>query len=308
MTLLQLQYVVALDKYRHFRLAAEACHVTQPSLSTQVQKLEEELGVILFDRNARPVVPTELGRQVIEHARLVLGEVARLEALVQEATGEMAGELRVGILSTIAPYLLPIVIAAFSRRYPNVTLIFEELLGDQIVDYIKRDLLDAGLMAVSPATSDIIEVPLFVEPLVGYVARGYRLFERETIRPEDLDPDEVWMMSKGHCFRDQVLELFGEAASEMRGRRGVKFESGNLETLQRLVDRGHGMTLLPWLAVTGEGSHAPESVRRFEPPAPSRTIRIVYSKILLKKHLVRALTQEILRAVEPYLPPGSLLG
>src|SRR5690606_35574112 len=144
----------------------------------------------------------ELGRQVIEHARLVLGEVARLEALVQEATGEMAGELRVGILSTIAPYLLPIVIAAFSRRYPNVTLIFEELLGDQIVDYIKRDLLDAGLMAVSPATSDIIEVPLFVEPLVGYVARGYRLFERETIRPEDLDPDEVWMMSKGHCFRD----------------------------------------------------------------------------------------------------------
>ena len=224
MTLLQLQYVVALDKYRHFRLAAEACHVTQPSLSTQVQKLEEELGVILFDRNARPVVPTELGRQVIEYARLVLGEVARLEALVQEATGEMAGELRVGILSTIAPYLLPIVIAAFSRRYPNVTLIFEELLGDQIVDYIKRDLLDAGLMAVSPATSDIIEVPLFVEPLVGYVARGYRLFERETIRPEDLDPDEVWMSSKGHCFRDQVLVLFGVEASEMSGRSGVMFE------------------------------------------------------------------------------------
>lgn len=307
MTLFQLQYIVALDKYRHFRLAAESCHVTQPSLSTQVQKLEEELGVILFDRNARPVAPTELGRQVIAHARLVLGEVARLEALVQEATGEMAGELRVGILSTIAPYLLPIVIAAFSRRYPNVTLVFEELIGDQIVDYIKRDLLDAGLLAVPAATSDIVEVPLFVEPLVGYVARGHRLFERETIRPADLHPDELWLMSKGHCFRDQVLDLFAEDETASSLRRGVKFESGNLETLQRLVDRGHGMTLLPWLAVTGEGSHAPESVRPFAPPPPTRTVRIVYSKILLKKHLVRGLTQEILRAVEPYLPAGSLL-
>jgi LysR family hydrogen peroxide-inducible transcriptional activator len=203
--------------------------------------------------------------------------------------------------------LLPIVIAAFSRRYPNVTLVFEELLGDQIVEYIRRDLLDAGLLAVAVPANDIVEVPLFVEPLVGYVARGHRLFDRETIRAAELHPDELWLMSKGHCFRDQVLALFGEEASEGRLRRGIKFESGNLETLQRLVDRGHGMTLLPWLAVTGEGSHAPESVRPFEEPAPIRTVRIVYSKILLKKHLVRGLTQEILRAVEPYLPAGSLL-
>ena len=307
MTLFQLQYIVALDKYRHFRRAAEACHVTQPSLSTQVQKLEEELGVILFDRNARPVAPTELGRQIVAHARLVLGEVARLEAVVQEATGEMAGELRVGILSTIAPYLLPIVIAAFSRRYPHVTLVFEELAGDQIVEHIKRDLLDAGLLAAPVASNDLVEVPLFVEPLVGYVARGHRLFEQPTLRPADLHPDEVWLMNEGHCFRDQVLTLFEGDASAGRLRRGIKFESGNLETLQRLVDRGHGMTLLPWLAVTGEGSHAPESVRPFEEPAPARTVRMVYSKILLKKHLVRGLTQEILRAVEPYLPAGSLL-
>jgi LysR family hydrogen peroxide-inducible transcriptional activator len=306
MTLLQLEYLVALDKYRHFRLAAEACHVTQPSLSTQIQNLEEELGVILFDRSERPVAPTELGRQIIAHARLVLGEVARLQALVQEATGEMSGELRVGILSTIAPYLLPIVIAAFSQRYPNVTLTFEELLGDQIVDFIRRDLLDAGLLAVPVTASDIVETPLFREPLVGYVARGHRLYEKKTIRPSDLRADDIWLMSKGHCFRDQVLALFEEDDSMEHLRRRVKFESGNLETLQRLVDRGHGMTLLPWLAVTGKGSHAPESVRLFDAPAPSRTVRIVYSKILLKKHLVKALTREIRKAVEPYLPDGSL--
>ena len=307
MTLFQLEYIVALDKYRHFRLAAESCHVTQPSLSTQVQKLEEELGVILFDRSARPVAPTELGRQIIAHARLVLGEVARLQALVQEATGEMAGELRVGILSTVAPYLLPIVIAAFSRRYPNVLLVFQELLADEIIDAIKRDLLDAGLVATPAATSELVDVPLFAEPLVGYVARGHRLFGQKTIRVADLSAEDLWLMSKGHCFREQVLSLLEVPEAEARSRGGVKFESGNLETLQRLVDRGHGMTLLPWLAVTGEGSHAPESVRPFEEPAPSRTLHVVYARILPKKHLVRALMREILRATAPYLPAGSQL-
>ena len=307
MTLLQLEYIVALDKHRHFRLAAESCHVTQPSLSTQVQKLEEELGVILFDRNVRPVAPTELGRQIISHARLVLGEAARLQALVQEATGEMAGELRVGILSTIAPYLLPIVIAAFSRRYPNVTLIFEELLTDQIVDHIQRDLLDAGLVSTHARVPDIIDVPLFVEPLVGYVSRGHPLFERQQISTADLQRSDLWLMSKGHCFRDQVLALLHDRSPDAHPPGGIRFESGNLETLQRLVDRGHGMTLLPWLAVSGEGSHAPESVRPFADPAPSRTLHLLYARILPRKHFVRALVEEILSAAAPYLPDGSLL-
>ncbi len=308
MTLLQLQYIVALDKHRHFRLAAESCHVTQPSLSAQVQKLEEELGVILFDRNARPIEPTVLGRQIIAHARLVLGEVARLQALVQEATGEMAGELRVGILSTIAPYLLPIVIAAFSRRYPDVTLIFEELLTDDITDRVQRDLLDAGLLAAETSATGLVEIPLFEEPFVGYVSRDHRLFNRSTITPADLDPDDLWLMSKGHSFRDQVLELLGDQQPDPRQSGGIKFESGNLETLQRLVDRGHGMTLLPWLAVTGEGSHAPDRVRPFEPPAPSRTLRMVYARTLPKRHLVRALVEEILEAASPFLPSESEIG
>lgn len=302
MTLLQLQYIVALDKHRHFRLAAESCHVTQPSLSAQVQKLEEELGVILFDRNARPIEPTELGRQIITHARRVLGEVGRLQALVQEATGEMAGELRVGILSTIAPYLLPIVIAGFSRRYPDVTLVFQELLTEQIEDHVQRDLLDAGLISTSVKSTDLVETRLFVEPLVGYVSRGHRLFDQPRITRSDLRKDDLWLMSKGHCFRDHVLELLGPQEHDPEPAGGIRFESGNLETLQRLVDRGHGMTLLPWLAVTGEGSHAPESVREFEPPVPTRTVRLIHARTFPKKHLTRALAEEILAATAPFLP------
>ncbi len=299
MTILQLEYLVALDTYRHFGRAADACHVSQPSLSAQIQKLEERLGVILFDRSARPIVPTALGEQVIAHARIVLAEAARLEAVVQEATGEMSGELRIGILGTIAPYLLPIIVQEYARRFPNVELTFDELRFDEIIERIRRDILDAGIVATSYEAPDIIEKPLYEEPLVGYVAVGHRLYHQERILPDELDPSDLWLMSPGHCFREQVLQLL---PPHERQRGGASFESGNLETLQRLVDRGKGMTLLPWLAVTGEGSHSPQSVRLFDDPVPVRTIRMVYSRISLKKHLIRGLRQTVVTAVEPYLP------
>ncbi len=307
MTLLQITYILALDRHCHFRLAAEACHVTQPSLSTQIQKLEEELGVILFDRTARPVAPTKIGKQVISQARTVMTEVKRLHQITQEATGEMAGELRVGILSTISPYLLPLVIAPFSRRYPNVSLIFEELLAEQIIERIRRDLLDAGLIAGPASPSGIIEEPLFEEPFVGYVAPGHRLYKRKTIQAADLHLDDLWLMSEGHCFREQTLQLLQGEAPASADQKAVQFESGNLETLQRLVDRGFGMTLLPWLAVQGEGSHAPESVRAFTEPVPARTIRLVYEEILVKKHLVKAFATAIRKAVAPVLPERFIM-
>ncbi len=299
MTLLQLEYLVALDTYRHFGRAADVCHVSQPSLSEQIQKLEERLGVILFDRSVRPIVPTALGEQVIAHARIVLAEAARLEAVVQEATGEMSGGLRIGILGTIAPYLLPIIIQEYGRRFPNVELTFDELRFDEIIERLRRDLLDAGIVATSYEAPDIIEKPLYEEPLVGYVAVGHRLYQKERIRPDDLDPSDLWLMSPGHCFRERVLQLL---PPNERQSGGASFESGNLETLQRLVDRGKGMTLLPWLAVTGEGSHSPQSVRPFDDPKPVRTIRMVHSRISLKKHLIRGLRQTVVAAVEPYLP------
>lgn len=302
MTLLQLTYLVALDRHRHFEKAAEACHVTQPSMSMQLRKLEEELGLMLFDRTVRPITPTETGEQVIAQARAVIADVERLERLTQEVTGEMAGELRVGILSTISPYLLPLVIALFSKRYPNVSLAFEEYPANRIVDHVKRDLLDVGLIATPVEQRGVLEEPLFEEPLVGYVSPGHRLYDESTIRAADLHLDDLWVMSEGHCFRDQTLELLRGETPAQAGSKAVQFESGNLETLQRLVDRGYGMTLLPWLAVQGEGSHAPESVRPFEDPAPTRTVRLVCTEILAKKHLVKALASVARTAVVPDLP------
>lgn len=302
MTLLQLTYLVALDRHRHFQKAAEACHVTQPSMSMQLRKLEEELGLMLFDRTVRPITPTEVGEQIISQARAVIADVERLERITQEVTGEMAGELRVGILSTISPYLLPLVIALFSKRYPNVSLVFEEYLADRIVDHVKRDLLDVGLIATPVSLRGVIEEPLFEEPLVGYVSPDHRLYSQSTIELTDLHLDDLWLMSEGHCFREQTLQLLQGEAPASHGSKAIQFESGNLETLQRLVDRGYGMTLLPWLAVQGEGSHAPESVRPFQEPAPTRTVRLVYTEILAKKHLVKALASIVRTAVVPDLP------
>ena len=306
MTLPQLAYAVALDRLGHFGRAAEACHVTQPALSAQIQKLEAELGVVLFDRTAHPIQPTEIGRQVVAQARLVLAEAERLGDLVSAATGELAGELRVGILSTLAPYLIPLVIAPFGRRYPHVALVFEELVAEAIVDGVRRDLLDAGLVATSPPARGVEEVPLFGEPLVGYVAPGHRLYGQAEIGVEDLSVDDVWLMREGHCFRNQAVALLEQGAGRPDAK-AVQFESGNLETLQRMVDRGYGMTLLPWLAVQGEGSHAPESVRPFRAPAPSRTVRLVYATTLVRRQLVRAFAAEVARAVAPALPVGAVL-
>lgn len=307
MTLLQLTYILALDRHRHFRKAAEACHVTQPSLSMQLQKLEEELGIMLFDRNVRPITPTKVGKQVVSQARAVIAEVERLHQITQEATGEMAGELRVGILSTISPYLLPLVIALFSSRYPNVSLVFEEFPADQIIEHIKRDLLDAGLIATAASSRGIIEDSLFEEPFVGYVSPGHRLYARDTIQVTDLHLEDLWLMSEGHAFRDQTLQLLQGDAPERAAPKSVQFESGNLETLQRLVDRGYGMTLLPWLAVQGEGSHAPESVRPFKDPVPTRTVRLVYAEILVKRHLVEAFSSAVRTAVVSDLPERFII-
>lgn len=280
--------------------------MTQPALSASIQTLEAELGVVLFDRSTHPIAPTKVGRAVVAQARHVLAEAERLEDMVSEATGELAGELRVGILSTLAPYLIPLVIGPFARRYPGVELVFEERVTESIADHIRRDLLDVGLVATPPPSRGIEEVLLFKEPLVGYVAPGHRLYRQPVLDVKDLSVDDVWVMREGHCFRDQALALLARGAGKPDAK-AAQFESDNLETLQRIVDRGFGMTLLPWLAVQGQGSHAPASVRPFRVPAPTRTVRLIFATTLVRRQLVRAFAAEVARALKGDLPLGAML-
>ena len=299
MTLTQLRYAVAVDAHRHFGQAAAACHVSQPTLSAQLQKLEEELGVHLFDRARKPVRPTDLGRQLLEQARVVLRETDRLQDLVAEASGAVAGELRLGVIPTLAPYLLPLVAGPFATRYPAVTVTVRELRTEQVVRELALDRLDAGLIATAEPGAGLASEPLFTESFVAYVGSSHRLASAEAVRPDELNADDLWLLREGHCFRDQVLAVCG--AGPPSTHRPLRFESGNLETLRMLVDAWGGMTLLPALALRHLGPAERSCVRPFRAPAPQRTVRLVRRHAYLKRTLIDAYRQTVQAVVQPLL-------
>jgi LysR family transcriptional regulator, hydrogen peroxide-inducible genes activator len=295
--LTQLEYVVALDEHRHFSRAARSCGVTQPTLSTQLAKLEHELGVEIFDRDRQPVEPTDLGRRIVDQARQVLREAGRFEEVILEARGVVAGDLRVGILPTLAPYLLPRFVSDLAQRHPGISLEVEELVTEQILQGLDADRLDLGVIATSDEKRGWIEQELFEEPFVGYMAPGHPLLERDRLRREDLQIDDLWLLQEGHCFRDQILELCEDLRSEGAGRRSVTFRSGNLETLKQMVNASGGMTLLPSLAVQSLKGTERDRVRPFVEPSPARIVRLVRRKTYLKRGLIEAFTAVLLQAL-----------
>ena len=297
-TLTQLAYAVALDTHRHFERAAAACHVTQPTLSVQLRKLETALGATLFDRSRTPLIPTDIGAVLVEQARVVLRETARLEELRDEARGSVAGELHVAVIPTLAPYLLPQVLGLLADRYPALELVVEERVTESVLASLRDDTVDVGLVATAVRGTDIVGRTLFHEPFIGYVSRTHRLAGKKRLSVHDLALDDLWLLSEGHCLRTHVVSL----CSQRRGRgaalaarsatactRLARFESGNLETLRSLVERGSGMTLLPALAAAAlTTAEQRRLLIPFAEPVPSRTIRVVRRRRHVRQHLVRA--------------------
>ena len=304
-TLTQLAYVVAVETHGHFGRAAAACAVTQPTLSMQIGKLERALGVTLFDRTRSPVRATDAGRPVIDQAREVLRAAARIPEICEEGRGVVAGELRLGVIPTLAPYLLPRILDDLARRNPQLALSVEEMVTSTIVTELRDETIDAGLVASPLGEPGLVERSLFVEPFVAYVSPRHRLASRATVTPDDLSLDDLWLLSEGHCFRTQSIAVCAErarAASPLRAR----FESGNLETLKRLVERGDGMTLLPALAAVDLPSEEQRAlVRPFAGAPPVREVRLVRRRTDLKRRLVDALVDAVLEALPPELRGAS---
>lgn len=298
MTATQLRYLVALDTHRHFGRAAASCFVSQPTLSAQLGRLEEELGVLLFDRSRRPLVPTELGARVVAQARVALAEFDRVAALVGEAAEAVAGELRLGVLPTLTPYLLPLVAGPFAERHPAVTLVAREMRTEEILEDLAADRLDAGLIATEEARPGLSSAALFEEPFVAYVGRGHALWAEAAVSPEALPGEDVWLMAEGHCFREQVLRVCRQAA-EAGG--PLRLESGSLETLRMLVEERGGVTLLPLLAVRSLSEAERAHVRPFAAPAPERTVRLVHGRAYLRRALIRAFEETVREAAAPAL-------
>ena len=303
MTLTQLAYAVAVDTHRHFDRAARACNVSQPTLSMQLQKLEAALGAALFDRHRAPVVPTDIGRILIAQARVVLHEAARIGDLRDAASGVVEGELRLGVIPTLAPYLLPAVLEALAERHPRLALVVEEGVTESVLDALRVDTLDAGIVATAPAAPGIISRKLFDEPFAAYVGAQHRLAGRARISVSDLSLDDIWLLADGHCIRTQVMSLCRQrgrsrASASSMGSAAIaplaRFESGNLETLKRLVERGAGMTLLPALAAAELRTAAQRKLLiPFSNPVPARTIRLVRRRHHVREHLVSALVRVV---------------
>lgn len=305
MTLTQLAYLVALDDHRHFGRAAEQCYVSQPTLSTQIQKLEEELGAQLFDRSRQPVLPTDLGRRVIAQARIVLRESARIRDIVAEDESEVAGELRLGVLPTLAPYLLPLVTHRFAAAFPRVAVTILELPTQRLLEMLATDQLDAALIATEENDAGLHVRTLFNERFVAYVSPGHRLADAEMIAVTDLDLADLWLLSDGHCFRDQVLDVCGQSDALRGIQRHTHFESGNIETLRKMVEWSGGMTLLPYLATLYlSDEQRARYVKPFADPAPSRDVRIAYARPFLKRRLIDAYVDTLLQAL-PDLGAGT---
>lgn len=294
MTLTQLEYMIAVDTYRHFVLAAEKCFVTQPTLSMQLQKLEEELGVKIFDRTKQPVIPTEIGARIIAQARVVLRESGMIKQLIHDEKDVMTGELRIGIIPTLAPYLLPTLFKQVRAKYPQLELVIRETITEEVIHELKNNRLDCGLVVTPLKDASIKEDVLFYEELFVYVSRKNALYDKKYVLADDIDPTQLWLLEEGHCFRSQVLNL-----CELRksGDLHFKYATGNIETLKRMVDKSDGLTILPELAVMEFNKTQMKLVKRLKDPSPAREVSLVTHRDHIKTKLIQTLKEEILQMV-----------
>jgi LysR family hydrogen peroxide-inducible transcriptional activator len=296
MTIVQLEYLIAVDTYRSFVAAAEKCFVTQPTLSMQIQKLEDTLGVKLFDRSKQPVTPTEIGIEIIQQARIMLAESEKIKEIVSDRQKELSGELKVGIIPTVSPYILPKILHGFIEKYPQVKLIVWEQTTEQIIQQLKLGMIDCGLLSTPLHESSLIEIPVFYENFVAYVSKNSKLSKKKNISPEDIDMEEIWVLNEGHCMREQVLNICQRRKST-QGFQHFEYNTGSVETLKRMVDQNNGATILPELALAELSDKQLDKVRHFKSPEPAREVSLVIQRNYLKRRMIEALKNEILEFV-----------
>lgn len=295
MTLTQLNYILALDRCRNFAQAARECFVTQPTLSMQIQKLEDYLQIIVFDRSKTPTEPTPMGKKVLEYAKKVMHGANELEELSKSLRGEVSGEFILGIIPTLAPYILPLFVQKFIDEYPDVELKIYEYQTDEIIRYLKEGKIDGGLLAVPLEIKELKENHLFNEPFKIFLSPEHALLKKKSIEEKDLDLSEAWLLKEGHCLRAQALQLC--QYKKIKGDRQLYFEAGSLETLVNMVKSSTGFTVLPHLACINLSDADQKSLREFKGSLPVRDISFVTGPLSMKTSIEAALMKVIAKNV-----------
>ncbi|MEX2349569.1 MAG: LysR substrate-binding domain-containing protein [Flavobacteriaceae bacterium] len=287
MTITQLKYVLMVAEYKNFTKAAEKTFVTQPTLSMQIQKLEEELAILIFDRSTKPLKLTAIGEKIVEQARNIVNEADRMQDIVDQQKGYIGGDFKLGIIPTVMPTLLPMFLMTFTKRHPKVRLKIEELNTEDCIQKLQEGHLDAAIAATPLENENIKERVLYYEPFVAYITESHRLYSKKNIVVEDLDLDDILLLEDGHCFRDGVINLCKASKKDTTDK--FQLESGSFETLIKLSNEGLGMTLLPYLHTLDIKDKEKKYLHYFKEPSPAREVSIIQHKSELKPQIVNAL-------------------
>jgi LysR family hydrogen peroxide-inducible transcriptional activator len=304
MTLTQLNYILAVDRCRNFAQAAKECFVTQPTLSMQIQKLEDYLQIIVFDRSKSPVEPTPMGKKVLEHARKVMQNASELEELSKALRGEVAGEFVLAVIPTLAPYILPLFVQKFVEEFPQVELKIYENQTDEIIRLLKEGKIDGGILAAPLEVKEIQEEHLFYEPFRIFLSPSHELLKKKNLDEKELDIREAWLLKEGHCLRAQALQLcqFNKASNTNRH---LYFEAGSLETLVNMVKSSKGFTVLPYLAAVNLSAPDQKLIKEFKNHVPVRDICFVTGPLSMKKSIEKALVKVISKNIPKELRKES---
>lgn len=291
-TITQLEYIVAVDTYRHFATAANKCFITQPTLSMQIKKLEEYLDITIFDRSKQPIIPTDVGISIIEQARIILGDTKKIDDIIKDHKNTIEGNLKIGIIPTLAPFLLPMFIGNYIRNYPAIKVEIKEMISEDIIKSLKKDKIDVGIFVTPAKEEKIIERPLFYEEMMIYAHKDHELLKQSIIEVKDIATPEIWMLGDGHCFRNQVINLC-EMHNLQHQELPFEYESNSLETLMKIVDKEGGFTLIPELATQYLPNEKLKQVKRFTNLHPLREVSLVYSRHYSKNKLLDLLAKSI---------------
>lgn len=295
MTIVQLEYIMAVDEKRSFTKAAEICHVTQPTLSMQIQKLEDELGIVIFDRYKSPLEPTKVGQIIISKARKIIREFNGIKEYLTNEKGKLSGQFRIGIIPTLAPYLVPLFLPDFVKQHPDSKLIIEELQTETIIDYLQKDRIDLGIAVTPLEEKELKEIPIFNEPIYGYVSTDHPLFKKERLSESELENAKLWLLNQGHCFRNQALKICNQNQLDTQNMEFI-YESGSIETLKNMVNISSGITLIPALAAFSNINDF-NMVKKFEAPEPLREVSFIVNKGYLKDNLIKELRKSIIEKI-----------
>lgn len=287
MTITQLYYVLAVAEHQNFTKAAEKCFVTQPTLSMQIQKLEDQLDIQIFDRSKKPIELTEVGRKIVSQAKNIVNEADRIQDIVDQQKGFIGGEFRLGIIPTIMPTLLPMFLKTFIKRFPKVKLKIEELTTEEIIQRINDGNLDAAIAATPLQHDNIKERVLYFEPFVAYIPEHHKMHNIEKVVASELEIEDILLLEDGHCFRDGVINLCKTFKQHQEDK--FQLESGSIETLIKLSNEGLGMTMLPYLHTLDLQGKSKNNLRHFEDPPPAREVSLIYHKSELKIQIIEAI-------------------